>query len=91
MELFLVECFRGSLKDDEEDLVELKLIAWSVLMCFFNVTEVLDANSHDLQENVDPLLYLTLDLLTLLGPIVSRTALLKATISPLCRAALLSK
>ena len=70
MELFLVECFKGVCKGNDD---ELKLRSWSVLLCFFSVVRELAVNLHSLQGKIEPPLYLTVDLLTLFGPRVSLT------------------
>ena len=78
IELFLVECLSGFCSIDDD---ELKLREWSVHLCFFKVVNVLAVKSHILHGNVEPPLYLTVDLFTLLGPRVSITMPLKLAIS----------
>ena len=64
-ELFLVD-WRGARAREEEAELDRKLRTCSFLLCFASEVEDLAAKSHLFQENVEPLLYFTDPLLTVL-------------------------
>ena len=78
-ELLRVECWIGT-RLVLGDFRELKLCVCSFSLCFFNVPKLLAEKSHIFHEKGDPVLYLTLDLLTCFGARFPRASLLYSSI-----------